>query len=37
VDLSELITIADMMISMSKIIKGKHNLWKVDVKPLEEV
>jgi len=32
-----MITIANMMIDMSRIIKAKHGLWKVDVKTLEEV
>lgn len=37
VDISELITIANRMVDMSRIIKGKRNQQKVDVKPLEEI
>jgi hypothetical protein len=32
-----MITIANMMIDMSSIKKGKHGIWRVEVKTLEEV
>jgi hypothetical protein len=32
-----MISIANMMIEMSRIVKGKHGIWKVDVRTLEEV
>ena len=35
--MSEMITIANMMVDRAKIVKGKHNTFRLEVKTLEEI